>query len=126
MTGLLKFGIKGSILGGTIYYSKQIGVWDDSSRTFTLTQEIMAYVSPYLKPVISNVQKELPVQVTNLPTSDDICRTSVLYWNKGVISSVAFVRNVPNLVNSYINRSVTYIVNEIRKEKRILTENENS
>lgn len=59
---LFRFSVKVGILGGAVYYSKLIGVWDDSITTNKLLSDSMKAVYPY----IYTVEERLPVEVYTL------------------------------------------------------------
>lgn len=58
-----RFGVKVGILSSAVYYSKQAGVWEDSSRTYQLSKCLIAFLKPYVKPAFRKVENELPFKV---------------------------------------------------------------
>lgn len=54
---IFRFATKCGILGGTIYYTKQIGIWDSSEVTYELSRQSIAYLTPY----INKLEKEVPI-----------------------------------------------------------------
>ncbi|XP_065206453.1 MICOS complex subunit MIC13 homolog QIL1 [Planococcus citri] len=118
MTGLLKFSVKAGILGGAVYYSRDIGVWADSDTTYELGKKSIAYLTPY----INKLEKEVPIPVDlkNLPSSEDACRTVKTYWNRGVISSITFIEKIPSNISYYSCQGISYISEQIQQEKNSL------
>lgn len=44
-----RFGVKVGIVGGAVYYTSQIGLWGDSSKTEQLYKDIYKVSAPYIK-----------------------------------------------------------------------------
>lgn len=66
-----RFGTKLGILGGTIYYTNEIGIWGDSEQTTQLLEDITNFVKPY---VSKNVP---PITVQNF---SDIFKNYIAFY----------------------------------------------
>lgn len=44
-----RFGAKVGIVGGAVYYTSQVGLWGDSSKTEQLYKDLYKVTAPYIK-----------------------------------------------------------------------------
>lgn len=116
MAKILKFSVKVGILGGAVYYSKLIGVWDDSITTNKLLSDSMKAVYPY----IYTVEERLPVEIKNLPSRDEMYTSTINCWNHGVISSISFLRSIPSYIVKYSKVGTSYVQKQFEQERTTL------
>lgn len=44
-----------------------------------------------------------------------------MYWNKGVITSIKFISDLPSITVCYISKGISYVSKEVQK---VITEND--
>lgn len=110
-----RFGIKSAILGSTVYYTVDRGIWKDSATTAELYKELDDGISPY----VGELKKQIPYEVNMiiyfaniiepikifivfryfqlppLPTNDRISYLFKYYWNTGVKATFKFLVDLP-------------------------------
>lgn len=59
---LFRFLFKNAIAGGTIYYTKTLGVWDSSDKTCELYERISTEIDPLRK----QISERIPLNVINI------------------------------------------------------------
>ncbi|KAF6206469.1 hypothetical protein GE061_017702 [Apolygus lucorum] len=87
MARLLKWGTKFGIVGASVYYTNESGLWSDSANTEQLYKDLYSAVSPLLE--------DVPVEVPEIPKAGEISRSIVDGWNAGVLHSATFLANLP-------------------------------
>ena len=46
-----RFGVKAGIVGGSVYYTNELGLWGDSKQSEKAYKEICTFITPYIKDV---------------------------------------------------------------------------
>ncbi|XP_076288130.1 MICOS complex subunit MIC13 homolog QIL1 [Lasioglossum baleicum] len=92
---LIRFTVKATMVGGVVYYTCQEGLWSKSEETAKLYEKLYNNIAPYVK---HNVSPEIIYEVNRLPNVDCMINCSKSYWNKGVMTSMRFISNLPNHV----------------------------
>ncbi|XP_031834527.1 MICOS complex subunit MIC13 homolog QIL1 isoform X2 [Nomia melanderi] len=106
--GLIRFTIKATIVGGVVYYTCQEGLWSKSTDTAELYKKLYTNIAPYVK---HNIPKDIIVEFNRLPNIDCMVNCSKQYWNKGVMSSMEFISNLP----SHIRNGTTTVSETVQK-----------
>ncbi|XP_043248537.1 uncharacterized protein LOC122395201 isoform X1 [Colletes gigas] len=102
---LLWFTIKTTVVGGIVYYTYYEGLWSKSEKTAKLYGRIYNNVAPYVK---DNIPKEVAHEYNRLPSVTTISSCSKKCWNKGVMTSMKFMSNLPtHVVNGATSLSET-------------------
>ncbi|XP_003694711.1 MICOS complex subunit MIC13 [Apis florea] len=89
---LIRFAIKSSIVGGIVYYTYKERLWSKSEETAALYRKLNVKIAPYVK---KNVPEKITKEIAQLPSVTDITNFIKVTWNKGVMSSMGFVSNLP-------------------------------
>ncbi|CAL7933827.1 unnamed protein product [Xylocopa violacea] len=89
---LLRFAVKSTIVGGIVYYTYEEGLWSKSEETAKLYRKLYVNIAPYVK---ENIPAEVTKEVAQLPSVTDITSFMKTSWNKGVITSMKFISNLP-------------------------------
>ncbi|KAK1135145.1 hypothetical protein K0M31_007915 [Melipona bicolor] len=103
---LVRFAIKSSIVGGSIYYTYTEGLWSKSEETAKLYEKLYTNLAPYVK---ENIPEEVIKEWAQLPSVS--CATSFVKtsWNNGVISSMKFISDLPAHTTSLYETAEKYI-----------------
>ena len=89
---LTRFAIKSTIVGGIVYYTYAEGLWSKSEETAKLYEKLYVNVAPYVK---ENVPEEITKEWAQLPSVSHITSFMKTSWNKGVMTSMEFISNIP-------------------------------
>ncbi|KAG6799070.1 MICOS complex subunit MIC13 [Apis mellifera caucasica] len=107
---LIRFVIKSSIVGGIVYYTYKEGLWSKSEETAALYKKLNVKIAPYVK---ENVPEKITKEISQLPSVTDITNFIKVTWNKGVMSSMGFISNLPthtfNSATSLYETTQSYI-----------------
>ncbi|XP_058054514.1 MICOS complex subunit MIC13 homolog QIL1-like [Anopheles bellator] len=86
---MLRFAIKTGIAGGTVYYTKKEGIWDEN------TEKVYERYAAALRPHVQSLKQQIPMDVPALPSSGEMCFVTKHYYNEGVKSTIHFIRKIP-------------------------------
>ncbi|XP_076766032.1 MICOS complex subunit MIC13 homolog QIL1 isoform X2 [Xylocopa sonorina] len=89
---LLRFAIKSTIAGGIVYYTYQEGLWSTAEQTAELYRKLYVNIAPYVK---ENIPENVTKEVAQIPSVTDITSFMKTSWNKGVITSMKFISDLP-------------------------------
>ncbi|XP_076239722.1 MICOS complex subunit MIC13 homolog QIL1 isoform X2 [Calliopsis andreniformis] len=95
--GWIWFTIKSSIVGGVVYYTYCEGVWSKSEETAKLYQKVYATTAPYIR---HNIPKDIRDELSALPSVNDLSSFVKTSWNKGVMTSMEFLADLPTHVTN--------------------------
>ncbi|KAB0802435.1 hypothetical protein PPYR_04621 [Photinus pyralis] len=110
---MIKFAVKAGIALGTVYYASDHGLWKDSHETLELYNKMCETASPYL----DQAKDYLPVQIPELPKSNQTSYLLKRLWNKGVSTSCLFLADLPDNISKWTKNSFDVVMSngEIKK-----------
>ncbi|XP_033325323.2 MICOS complex subunit MIC13 homolog QIL1 isoform X1 [Megalopta genalis] len=111
----LWFIVKTTIVGGTVYYTCQEGLWSKSEDTAKLYGKLYNSIAPYVK---HNAPREIISQVEHLPSINCIVNGTKMYWNRGVMSSMKFISNLPDHACNGVNKIKEAIEKNLKEQKQ--------
>ncbi|XP_076259576.1 MICOS complex subunit MIC13 homolog QIL1-like isoform X2 [Rhynchophorus ferrugineus] len=110
---MIKFAIKAAIAGTAVYYVNEQGIWNKSEESIQSYKRLRTAVDPY----IQEVTKQIPVELPEIPQTDNVPQLGKECWNRGVKASFAFLVKLPNYTVEYSNKAVDALLanDEIKK-----------
>ncbi|KAF7269186.1 hypothetical protein GWI33_017762 [Rhynchophorus ferrugineus] len=88
---MIKFAIKAAIAGTAVYYVNEQGIWNKSEESIQSYKRLRTAVDPY----IQEVTKQIPVELPEIPQTDNVPQLvklpnyTVEYSNKAVDALLA-------------------------------------
>jgi len=86
-----RFLLRGGLLGGAVYYTRQVGIWGDSDQSDKLYNTVKSELSPY----VEKAKKQLPFEVPQLPRTGEMRFLAKHYYNEGVKNTFRFIHMLP-------------------------------
>ncbi|KAH8302730.1 hypothetical protein KR044_010213 [Drosophila immigrans] len=83
--------VRGSLVAGTVYYTRKAGVWGSAEESDKLLNEVKGTLCPY----VQKAKKQLPFEVPKLPQAGEVRFLVKHYYNEGVKSSFRFIHMLP-------------------------------
>ncbi|XP_014246276.1 MICOS complex subunit MIC13 homolog QIL1 [Cimex lectularius] len=110
MSRLVKVGTKLGIVGTTIYYSVEYGVWKDSSKTEQLYKDLYKLAVPLLK--------EVPIETPELPKAAEVSLYVKTSWNHGIVTATKFILDLPEHASTLYRYSADWVSNQLNQESK--------
>ncbi|XP_030756719.1 MICOS complex subunit MIC13 homolog QIL1 isoform X2 [Sitophilus oryzae] len=110
---MIKFAIKAAIAGTAVYYIKEQGIFNKSDESIESYRKLKQAVSPYIQDVTS----QIPIELPEIPPTDNVSQLATEYWNRGVRASFAFLVRLPECSKHYIKKGVDQVLEnpEVKK-----------
>ncbi|XP_033225278.1 MICOS complex subunit MIC13 homolog QIL1 isoform X2 [Belonocnema kinseyi] len=99
--GLLRFALKTTVAGGLVYFTIQEGLWSKPEESVKIYGKIYNKVAPFVK---ENVPKGVINEIPDLPSTTDISDVLRNSWNKGVMTSMKFIYELPTHTSNGVNK----------------------
>jgi hypothetical protein len=103
---MFRFSIKVGLAATAVYYLNKEGVWKESHESLKTYNRLNTTLEPYIK----EVQKQIPIELPEIPKNERTSQTVKLYWNKGVLSTFQFLSELPHLLNTWTQNGITAIL----------------
>ncbi|XP_015371947.1 PREDICTED: MICOS complex subunit MIC13 homolog QIL1 [Diuraphis noxia] len=109
----ISYTIRGALFGATIFGSSELGIWKDGETS----REVAKIIIAILTPIAKKAESEMPEQVKQLPSVENLKSTSTACWNKGVYNAGEFVIDVPNKCVCAANKAYQLVEVQVNKSK---------
>lgn len=99
-TSMAWFALKSIVPVGVLYYTVEQGLWSKSEDSIKFYGKIYNNIAPYVK---ENIPKEVINEIPKLPSISVITNCAKYTWNKGVITTMKFITEIPTHTSNGIN-----------------------
>lgn len=120
-----KVAVRVGLCAGAVYYTKEVGIWGDSSQGEAALRKLQNFQLNEVKSVLSaDVADQLPdlslpeevtdaaTAVTNVVT--DVNKNFYSYYNRGVTSTLGGLQGLPDTVSQYGQQAVTAVQDMVK------------
>lgn len=109
MTGIIKFGVKAGLIGGAVYYSNEMGVWQDAETATKLYQKLRQDLNQQINPLVKDVQTNVSFEVPEIPSITQMSEYASSSWNSGVLHTFNFLVNLPSTLKQLSSDASSFI-----------------
>ncbi|XP_050293125.1 MICOS complex subunit MIC13 homolog QIL1 isoform X2 [Anthonomus grandis grandis] len=97
---MIKFAVKAGLAATAVYYIKEQGIFKNSDEAIASAQRLKTAVNPY----ISEIKSQIPVELPEVPHTENVGQLAKEYWNCGVRATFAFLIKLPDYTKEYASK----------------------
>ncbi|XP_019869713.1 MICOS complex subunit MIC13 homolog QIL1 isoform X2 [Aethina tumida] len=98
--GIIKLAVKVGLAAGAVYYIKDQGVWKESEETQKTCQELKSTINPYIR----DLKAQIPIELPEIPETENLLQSTKQYWNKGVQSAFEHLTKSPEYISEWTKK----------------------
>lgn len=109
MSGVIRFGTKVGIVGASVYYSNEYGVWGDADSSIKVIGDVRSLYHQHISPYVKEVKTNVSVEVPEIPSLSQISNSALSSWNSGVLYTFKFLVNLPSHLSQWTADASNFI-----------------
>ncbi|KAL1452692.1 hypothetical protein WDU94_006896 [Cyamophila willieti] len=109
MSRIIRFGTKVGLVGATVYYTNEYGVWNDADSSAKVVKELRSLYHQYVNPYVEEAKSNVPLEVPDIPSISQISHSIFSSWNSGVLYTSQFLINLPSHVSQWTTDASNFI-----------------